>query len=64
MIEWLQGLALPIAFYNSDILQLAKDWGSIPHDATEKQEYKILDNYWRFMAAKILQLIDGYRVPK
>ena len=64
MIDWLQGLAIPIAFYNWDILNLAKQWGSLPADATERHEDKILDNYWRFMAAKTLQLLDGYRVPK
>ena len=62
--EWLQGLALPIAFYNHDIIELAKSWGSIPQDATARQEDKIIDNYWRFMAAKLCQLHNGYRVPK
>ncbi len=62
--EWLQGLALPIAFDNWDIINLAKDWRSIPEDATERQEDKILDNYWHFMANKLSQLFDGYRVPK
>jgi hypothetical protein len=62
--EWLQGLALNIAFYNHDIIELAKAWGSIPEDATEKQKQKILDNYWIFMANKLHQLFEGYRVPK
>ena len=63
-VDWLQGLALPIAFMNADILELARAWGSLPEGATEKQEDKILANYWRFMAAKVCQLMDGYRVPK
>ena len=64
--NWLQGLcsAVPIEFENVEILKLAKQWGSIPEDATEKQEDKILDNYWSFMATKLLQLFNGYRVPK
>jgi len=64
--EWLQGLpsAVHIAFYNSDILKLAILWGSLPENATEKQEDKILDNYWNFMANKIGQLFHGYHVPK
>jgi hypothetical protein len=64
--NWLQGLcsAVPIAFMNVEILELAKQWGSLPEDATEKQEDKILANYWNFMAAKLLQLFNGYRVPK
>jgi len=64
LTDWLQGLALPIDFYYCDIIQLAKDWGSIPHNATQKQEDKICDNYWSFMANKLGQLFDGYRVPK
>jgi len=61
MIDWLQGLALPIAFANYEILQLAHKWGSLPDNATEKQEDKLLANYWRFMANKVMQIMDGYR---
>lgn len=63
--EWLQGLpsAVHIAFYNGDILDLAKEWGSLPEDASEAKEQAILENYWRLLAAKIGQLFDGYRVP-
>ena len=64
MAEWLSGLAINIPYMNYDILQLAKDTGGLAPDATEKQEYKILNNYWNFMAAKTCQLLDGYRVPK
>ena len=64
LTEWLQGLALPIEYMNYDIIQLAKDWGSLPENATEKQEDDICDNYWNFMANKLSQLFDGYRVPK
>ena len=61
--EWLMGLALPIDFYNYDILKLAHAWGSLPDNATEKQEDKIMDNYWNFMATKLHQLFNDYRVP-
>ena len=64
MTEWLQGLALPIDYTYYNIIQLAKEWGSIPQDATAKQEDKICDNYWLFMANKLRQLFEGYRVPK
>lgn len=66
LMDWLQGLpsAVDLPFYNVDILDLARSWGSLPPDATERQEDKILSNYWRFMAAKIGQLFRGYRVPK
>ena len=64
MTSWLQGLALGIAYSSHDILKLAVAWGSIPADATEKQEQKILDNYFHLMANKTAQLIRGYHVPK
>jgi len=58
LIDWFQGLpsACHIVFYNFDILKLAESWGSIPKEATEKQEDKILDNYWNFIASKTGQL--------
>jgi hypothetical protein len=64
--EWLQGLpsAVNIEFMNYKIIQLAIEWGSLPADYTEKQADNILENYWNFMAAKLLQLFNGYRVPK
>ena len=66
LAEWLQGLpsAVSIDFYNHHILELAVKWGSIPEDATERQEDKILDNWFNFIAAKTCQLFNGYRVPK
>jgi len=66
VMNWLQGLpsAVNIEFRNYKILILAKTWGSLPHGASEKQQGKIIDNYWNFMAAKLCQLFDGYRVPK
>jgi hypothetical protein len=58
LIDYLQGLGgcLSIAFNNHEILEMAKDFGSIPKDATERQEDAILENYWRFMANKLIQL--------
>ena len=64
MIDWLQGLSLNIEYNNHDILDLAVKWGSIGSNASEKKKQKILDHYWRFMSAKTLQLISGYRLPK
>lgn len=63
--EWFMGLpsSCHIEFMNHNILQLAIRWGSLPENATEKQENKILDNYWNFMAAKTCQLFNGYRIP-
>jgi len=66
LTSWFQGLGFPghIAFYNFDILNLAKEWGSLPENPTEAQENKILGNYWNFMANKTLQIFNGYRIPK
>jgi len=64
LVEWLQGLALPIDFYYEDIIDLAKSWGSLTENATEKQKDKVSDNYWSFMANKLNQLFNGYRVPQ
>ena len=64
MTNWLQGLALNIDFNNYEILKLAVKWQSIPADYSEKQADKILSNYWHFMANKVLQLINNYRLPK
>ena len=57
--DWLQGLptVLTIEFENYKILRLAKTWGSLPEKPTEKQEDKILENYWGFMAYRTMQLI-------
>jgi len=64
LMEWCQGLpsSFNIEFANYHIILLAKKWGSIPQDATEKQEQKILDNYWQFIASKTLQLFKKYGV--
>ncbi len=61
MIDWLQGLALDIEFYNHDILELAKVMGSVNDNLTEKQEDKILLNYWNFMANIILSMEKDYK---
>tara|TARA_R100001082_G_C4357002_1_gene157367 strand:+ start:1413 stop:1763 length:351 start_codon:yes stop_codon:yes gene_type:complete len=54
--EWLSGLAINIPFYNQDILQLAKDMGSVDNELTERQEERIIENYWDFMAMMVLEL--------
>jgi hypothetical protein len=66
LTEWLQGLpsAVSLPFYNHDILELAKNAGTLKHYASEKEEDKILENYFSFMANKILQLFNGYRIPE
>lgn len=62
--NWIMGLptVFNIVFYNSDIIDLAKKWGSLKKNATEKQEQKILDNYWNFITCKVFQLFKKYRI--
>ena len=56
MTEWLQGLALDIEYTNGSIYQLAWEMGSIEFnpEPTDKEIFKIVNNYWRFMANIIL----------
>lgn len=56
--EWLRGLpsVLNLPFMNYDILQLAREWGSIPENATERQEETILENWWRFSSLQLSKL--------
>ena len=60
--EYLQGLpsCINIVFNNYDILELAKEYGSISNNATDQQKQKILDNYWDFMANKLIKLKNKY----
>ena len=64
--EWFTGLpsACTVAFYYSDILEIARAWGSLPENANERDEQKILDNCFNLIACKTRQLITGYRLPK
>lgn len=62
MTDWLQGLAINIPYMNYEIIELAKKEGSLPQNATDAQEQKILDNYWHFMANQVLKLFRKYKV--
>jgi hypothetical protein len=64
--NWLMGLpsAINIPFQNYDILQIAKTWGSLPENATEKQEDKLLANYWAFMAMRIISLWKKHNIKE
>ena len=59
--DWLSGLpsCINIDFANYDILERAKKYGSLAPDASEKDQDKLLDNYWRFMANKLIKLHNG-----
>ena len=54
MVDWLQGLALNIEFYNDEIINLAVRLGSIDENPSEKLQDRVIKNYWNFMANIIL----------
>ena len=54
MVDWLQGLALNIEFYNDEIINLAIRLGSIDENPSEKLQDRVIENYWNFMANIIL----------
>jgi hypothetical protein len=62
LTEWLSGLpsVIHMDFSNYDILERAKKYGSLTVDASEKDEDKLLENYWRFMANKLIVLRNGH----
>lgn len=64
LTEWLQGLAINIEYMNYSIIELAKKWGSIPQNASERIEDKIIDGWFGFMATKIEQYIAKYATRK
>ena len=53
--DWLRGLPSGLGnldFSNYQILRIAVDWESLPKNATEKQQDKILDNWFPFISNK------------
>ena len=62
--EWLMGLpsSINIEFENYKILQLAKRLGSLLENATDKQEDKLLENYWNYAAVKGFQLFNKFKI--
>jgi hypothetical protein len=56
MVDWLQGIALPLPFTNYDILQMAHAVGILKENATEHQEDVVLTRHWKHLARNIFQL--------
>ena len=60
VIGWLQGLALDVEYYNTQIVDLMNSWGLVKHNAkgeiTEKSYGKALDEYWDRLSMAILML--------
>ena len=59
--EWLSGLpsCINIDFANYDIIERAKKYGSLAPGASDKDQDKLLSNYWDFMANKLIKLHNG-----
>ncbi len=62
--EWCKGLpsCFNLDYENYRIIELAKEWGSLPANADDRQEDKILDNWFNFMAFKTFQLMRKHNV--
>jgi len=58
LTEWLMGLpsVIYLPYYYGEQIELAKKFGSIPQNATEKEEQKIIDNYYNFFANILINL--------
>ncbi len=62
--EWISGLpsTFNIPFTYHDIIKLAKKNKSLPINSTEKQEDRVIENYWNFMANKTFLAFRKYNV--
>lgn len=62
--NWLMGLpsCFNIDFENYRIIEIAKQWGSLNADANDKQEDKIIDNWFNFITCKTFQLMKKHKV--
>lgn len=59
--QWLSGLALNIPFEYWEIIELAEACGSSRYEMTERQEEKIVDNYFNFMANQVAKMIADHK---
>jgi len=64
--DWLSGLPsiITLPFYHNEILAMMKEIGTINEKTTEKRKDSLLLCYWDFMACKLIQMINGTRIPK
>mgnify|MGYP006921440575 CR=1 FL=1 len=62
--QWIMGLpsCFNIDYTYCDIIRIAKEWQSIPQNATDKQEDKITGNWFNFIASKTFQLMKKHNV--
>lgn len=60
-VNWLQGLALNVAYHYGDIETLLLSWGVLTGNETEAATSKALNNYWVRLASNMLQLINKHK---
>jgi hypothetical protein len=58
MEEWLSGLAINIPYTYFDIIELAKEMGSIDSSPSQALKDRVCENYFSFMAQMVLLLED------
>ena len=58
MQEWLSGLAINIPYTYFDIIELAKEMGSIDSNPSQALQDRVCANYFGFMAQMVLLLED------
>ena len=58
LANWLSGLpsVIHLPVYYGEQIELAKKFGSIPQKSTEKEELKIINNYYNFFANILIDL--------
>lgn len=58
LIEYLQGLpsTIHLPCYYGEIIDLAIEHGSLSKDSSEKDQMKICENFYNFIANKLIQL--------
>lgn len=59
--EWLSGLAIGIEYTNAGIVALAEQWQG--RKLSDKQAQRVVDNYFNFMAFKVMQLCKAHITP-
>ena len=62
--EWIQGLpsSFNLDYKNYRIIEIAKEWNSIPQNADDRAEDKILANWWNFISAKVMVLFNKHKI--
>jgi len=62
--QWLAGIpsCFNVDFANYRIIEIAKEWGSLAQDATEKQEDKVLSNWYNLIAFKTMRLCQRHNI--